>query len=121
MLNDYAGWWPTLRPGQREKVRTWLWPDWRYRCRAMPQRTGRQPSGWALLPLVNRLMRWPDTVKAILSHRVPPRMMGIIPNNTGGFGDVEKDCRVFVRNKLIPLQKRLQELNKWLCEEGNCF
>lgn len=24
------------------------------------------------------------------AHRVPPQMMGIIPNNTGGFGDVEK-------------------------------
>ncbi len=44
-------------------------------------------------------------------------MMGIIPNNTGGFGDVEKASRVFVRNELIPLQKRLQELNDWLGEE----
>ena len=44
-------------------------------------------------------------------------MMGIIPNNTGGFGDVEKASRVFVRNELMPLQKRLQELNDWLNEE----
>ncbi|AHM78109.1 Phage portal protein [Klebsiella pneumoniae 30660/NJST258_1] len=51
------------------------------------------------------------------AHRVPPQMMGIIPNNTGGFGDVEKASRVFVRNELIPLQKRLQELNDWLGEE----
>ncbi len=28
------------------------------------------------------------------AHRVPPQMMGIIPNNTGGFGDVEKASRV---------------------------
>ncbi len=51
------------------------------------------------------------------AHRVPPQMMGIIPNNTGRFGDVEKASRVFVRNELMPLQKRLQELNKWLGEE----
>ncbi|EIT4025620.1 capsid portal protein, partial [Escherichia coli] len=51
------------------------------------------------------------------AHRVPPQMMGIIPNNTGGFGDVEKASRVFVRNELMPLQKRLQELNDWLDEE----
>ena len=51
------------------------------------------------------------------AHRVPPQMMGIIPNNTGGFGDVEKASRVFVRNELMPLQKRLQELNDWLNEE----
>ena len=51
------------------------------------------------------------------AHRVPPQMMGIIPNNTGGFGDVEKASRVFVRNELIPLQKRIEELNDWLSDE----
>ena len=50
-------------------------------------------------------------------HRVPPQMMGIIPNNTGGFGDVEKASRVFVRNELIPLQKRMMELNNWLGDD----
>ncbi|ELP5092663.1 Presumed portal vertex protein, partial [Escherichia coli] len=45
------------------------------------------------------------------------QMMGILPNNVGGFGDVEKASRVFVRNELTPLQKRLQELNDWLGEE----
>ena len=48
------------------------------------------------------------------AHRVPPQMMGIMPNNVGGFGDVEKASRVFVRNELIPLQRRFEELNKWL-------
>ncbi|HDP6532763.1 TPA: Presumed portal vertex protein, partial [Escherichia coli] len=48
------------------------------------------------------------------AHRVPPQMMGIMPNNVGGFGDVEKASRVFVRNELIPLQKRLEEINDWL-------
>ncbi len=48
------------------------------------------------------------------AHRVLPQMMGIIPNNTGGFGDVEKASHVFVRNELIPLQKRFEELNKWV-------
>ncbi|MGY3066977.1 capsid portal protein [Pantoea agglomerans] len=50
-------------------------------------------------------------------HRVPPQLMGIMPNNVGGFGDVEKASLVFVRNELMPLQKRLQELNSWLNEE----
>ena len=48
------------------------------------------------------------------AHRVPPQMMGIMPNNVGGFGDVEKASFVFVRNELLPLQKRLEELNTWL-------
>lgn len=51
------------------------------------------------------------------AHRVPPRMMGIIPNNTGGFGDIEKASRVFVRNELIPLQKRLEALNQLIKDD----
>ena len=51
------------------------------------------------------------------AHRVPPQMMGIIPNNTGGFGDVEKAAKVFVRNELVPLQERMKELNEWVGEE----
>ena len=51
------------------------------------------------------------------AHRVPPQMMGIMPSNVGGFGDVEKASRVFVRNELLPLQKRFEELNEWAGEE----
>lgn len=50
-------------------------------------------------------------------HRVPPQMMGIIPNNTGGFGDVAKASQVFVRNELTPLQERLKEVNDWIGKE----
>lgn len=53
----------------------------------------------------------------LAAHRVPPQLMGIIPTNTGGFGDVEKAARVFVRNELLPLQKHMEELNDWLGEE----
>lgn len=49
----------------------------------------------------------------LAAHRVPPQLMGIIPTNTGGFGDVEKAAKVFVRNELIPLQKRIEEVNVW--------
>ncbi|MGM1233666.1 phage portal protein, partial [Escherichia coli] len=48
------------------------------------------------------------------AHRVPPQMMGIMPNNVGGFGDVEKASKVFVRNELISMQKRIKEINVWL-------
>lgn len=48
------------------------------------------------------------------AHSVPPQMMEIMPSNVGGFGDVEKISKVFVRNELLPLQKRLTELNSWL-------
>ena len=51
------------------------------------------------------------------AHRVPPQMMGIIPNNTGGFGDVKKAAQIFVRNELTPLQERMKEVNEWIGEE----
>lgn len=53
----------------------------------------------------------------LAAHRVPPQMMGIIPQNTGGFGDVGKASKVFVRNELIPLQRQMLELNTWVGEE----
>ncbi len=55
------------------------------------------------------------------AHRVPPQMVGIIPNNTGDFGDVTKVAQVFVRNELIPLQERIKEVNEWVGEEIMCF
>lgn len=51
------------------------------------------------------------------AHRVPPQMMGIIPDNSGGFGDVKKAAQVFVRNELTPLQERMKEVNDWIGEE----
>lgn len=50
----------------------------------------------------------------LAAHRVPPQLMGIIPSNTGGFGDAEKAALVFARNEVKPLQDRLMELNAWL-------
>ncbi|WP_293935551.1 phage portal protein [Iodobacter sp.] len=48
------------------------------------------------------------------AHRVPAQLMGIIPNNTGGLGDVEKAATVFAYNEIEPLQERMKELNDWL-------
>lgn len=53
----------------------------------------------------------------LAAHRVPPQLMGIIPNNTGGFGDAEKAARVFSINEIIPLQERMKEINDWLGAE----
>jgi PBSX family phage portal protein len=50
----------------------------------------------------------------LAAHRVPPQLMGMVPSNVGGFGDVEKAAAVFVRNELVPLQSRLKEVNDWL-------
>lgn len=50
----------------------------------------------------------------LAAHRVPPQLMGMMPNNTGGFGDVEKAARVFARNEIAPLQMRIKNaINTW--------
>lgn len=53
----------------------------------------------------------------LAAHRVPPQLMGIIPNNTGGFGDVEKATKVFFVNEILPLQERLKEINEIVGQE----
>lgn len=53
----------------------------------------------------------------LAAHRVPPQLLGLPPNNTGGFGDVEKAARVFTRNELVPLQARFRRVNEWIGEE----
>ncbi|MDR3299461.1 MAG: phage portal protein [Candidatus Accumulibacter sp.] len=53
----------------------------------------------------------------LAAHRVPPQLMGIIPNNTGGFGDAEKAAAVFWVNEILPLKARFAEVNDWIGEE----
>lgn len=53
----------------------------------------------------------------LAAHRVPPQLMGIIPSNSGGFGDVEKAAEVFFNVEIPPLQARLNEFNEWLGQE----
>jgi len=50
----------------------------------------------------------------LASHRVPPQLLGILPNNTGGFGDVEKAAAVFARNELRPIMDDFLAINDWL-------
>ncbi len=53
----------------------------------------------------------------LAAHRVPPQLMGIVPNNTGGFGSVKDAAKVFNRNELIPLQTAFKSLNDWMGEK----
>ncbi|MBI3727105.1 MAG: phage portal protein [Burkholderiales bacterium] len=53
----------------------------------------------------------------LAAHRVPPQLLGLVPNNTGGFGAVEPAAKVFAMNELEPLQARFREFNDWLGEE----
>lgn len=57
----------------------------------------------------------------LAGHRVPPVLMGIVPENTSGLGDPEKTAKVFAINELEPLQESLKELNDLVGEEVISF
>lgn len=54
-------------------------------------------------------------------HRVPPVLMGIIPEGSSNFGDVEKAAEVFAINELLPVMHSLCAVNEWLGEEVVVF
>lgn len=53
----------------------------------------------------------------LAAHRVPPQLMGIVPNNTGGFGDVQKAAEVFDANEMECIRQTLLQVNDWAGEE----
>lgn len=53
----------------------------------------------------------------LASLRIPPQLMGIVPNNTGGFGSIKDASEVFYHNEIVPLQSRLMQINDWAGDE----
>lgn len=47
----------------------------------------------------------------LAAHRVPPQLLGIVPANAGGFGDVTKATDAFYELEIEPLQSVFLELN----------
>lgn len=57
----------------------------------------------------------------LAAHRVPVELMGIVPGNTGGFGDPRKAAEVFHNNEMLPLQAKLAEINELVGEKVISF
>lgn len=49
--------------------------------------------------------------------RIPPQLMGVVPQNAGGFGSVRDAAQVWAVNELEPVQARLMQINDWIGEE----
>lgn len=49
----------------------------------------------------------------LAAHRVPPQLMGIVPNNAAGFGDATKAAEIFYENEITPLIQRFNTFNEW--------
>jgi len=48
------------------------------------------------------------------SRRVNPALAGIIPENSAGFGDIEKIDRVYTNNEIRPICQLFNQLNDTL-------
>ncbi|WP_454796923.1 phage portal protein [Novosphingobium lindaniclasticum] len=57
----------------------------------------------------------------LAAHRVPPQLLGIVPANAGGFGDVTKATDAFFELEIEPLQSVFLELNDVLGIEAVRF
>lgn len=57
----------------------------------------------------------------LAAHRVPPQLLGVIPSNNGGFGDVRTANDVFFVNEIEAIMMRLREVNEWIGQEVVTF
>lgn len=57
----------------------------------------------------------------LAAHRVPPQLLGVVPANAGGFGDVSKAADAFIQLEILPLQSRFLELNEQIGLEVVAF
>ncbi|MCB2050013.1 MAG: phage portal protein [Novosphingobium sp.] len=48
----------------------------------------------------------------LAAHRVPPQLLGIIPQNNGGFGDVRSAADVFYELEIAPLIETMLQINE---------
>ncbi len=53
----------------------------------------------------------------LAAHRAPPQLLGVIPQNNGGFGDVRTAKDIFFDNEIKPIMRRVRKLNKWAGQE----
>lgn len=60
-----------------------------------------------------------DDILAAL--RIPPQLLGIVPQNAGGFGSIRDAAKVWAAVELAPLQARMAMVNDWVGDEVISF
>ncbi|WP_256352212.1 phage portal protein [Pseudomonas gingeri] len=53
----------------------------------------------------------------IATWRMNPALAGVMPENTAGFGDIEKIDRVYTNNEIRPVRQLFLQLNENLCSD----
>ena len=49
----------------------------------------------------------------LAAHRVPPTLLGIVPQNAGGFGKPSEALDTFFQVEIVPIMRRLLRVNQW--------
>lgn len=57
----------------------------------------------------------------LAAHRVPPQLLGIVPKNTGGFGNVTDAAAMFFDLEIAAIMRRMLAVNDWLGVEAIRF
>lgn len=57
----------------------------------------------------------------LASLRTPPQLLGIVPQNSGGFGSIREAAMVWSAMELAPLQTRMTAINEWLGQDVIAF
>lgn len=66
----------------------------------------------------------------LAAHRTPPQLIGIIPQNNGGFGKVGEARDAYYETEIVPIATRMLRMNAWfrapvlafadyVCADGN--
>jgi len=53
----------------------------------------------------------------LAAHRCAPQLLGVVPTNTGGFGNLTDAALVHAAHETAPLQRALEQINHWAGEE----
>lgn len=49
----------------------------------------------------------------LAAHRTPPQLIGVIPTNDGGFGNVNESRDAFYETEIVPMMRRMLRVNDW--------
>lgn len=49
----------------------------------------------------------------LAAHRTPPQLIGIIPQNNGGFGKVSETRDAYYETEIVPIARRMLRANAW--------
>ncbi|WP_313801029.1 phage portal protein [Sphingobium sp.] len=49
----------------------------------------------------------------LAAHRTPPQLIGVIPQNNGGFGKVSESRDAYYETEIIPIARRMLRANAW--------